>query len=156
MRAAERACFLRAAPPLVSPGAHRLVRAQQQVLPDVVRGVRAAGPQRYAKQDCYAWYVWPTSRAGPNDEWKTCVENATDAAHVLAAGLTTSQWTEALTLFAEALRAQRSRQMFHHDASRIDAFVREWSSNEYGEEMKKSPAFAAAFASFASAWQDAK
>ena len=98
--------------PMISPGAMRLVKAQQESLAGILRAVKAAGPENYVKNDHYAWWVWPTTKPGINDHKRTSCENATDVAHVLSGNPALPAWTELLEAFAQALRARRSRRVF--------------------------------------------
>ena len=140
---------------LVSAGAHRLVRAQQENLPSIISAVRAAGPNNYVKNDHWAWYVWPTTKPGVNDPLRVAVEHPGDVVHMMAAP-SLSAWTMTLDLLSEALYAQGSRRVFPSiDHGRIDYFIKEWSSRDYQEAMRAQPTFAAAVDKFFDAWRTA-
>ena len=142
---------------LVSLGAKKLVKQQQEALPRILSAVKSAGPSKYVKNDHYAWWVWPTTKPGISDPLQTSVSNLDDVTYVLA-GPALSTWTALLSNFAEALRARRSRRVFPSiDHGRIDYFIKEWSSPSYISIVQRSaPEFGRAFEEFAKAWQHSK
>ena len=144
------------APALVSPACLRLLKAQQLELSGILRAVRTAGPHKYVKNDHYAWWVWPTRKAGVNDPRRTAVESFEDARNVLAAP-SVRVWAELLDALADALNERKSRAVFPSiDHGRIGYFIEEWACDEYQKEARRAaPDFATAFERFASAWKAA-
>ena len=148
----------------VSAGAYRLVKAQSEILRDIVHAVRTAGVDNYVKSDHWAWYVWPTRAPGAADHLQVCVTSVADVRHVIR-GPTLAAWAETLDLLAQALLARsRGRQLPgrpppecdvifpSQDYERIDQFIDEWTVPEYRDATSEQPAFRAAFDGFVSAW----
>lgn len=135
-----------------SKSAQRLVKAQKQTLNGILASVHAAGPDKYVKNDHWAWYVWPTTKEGMSDPCNTAVKDAVDAAFVLKQP-TAETWTALLEVLAAALRARGSRRVFPSiDHGRIDFFLKEWS--EYRAILPSG--FAAALDQFGQAWRDVR
>ena len=148
----------------VSAGTYRLVKAQSEILRDIVHAVRTAGVDNYVKTDHWAWYVWPTRAPGAADHLQVCVTSVADVRHVIR-GPTLAAWGETLDLLAQALLARsRGRQLPgrppperdvifpSQDYERIDRFIDEWTEPEYRDAISEQPAFCAALDRFVSAW----
>jgi len=148
----------------VSAGTHRLVRAQSEVLRDIIHAVLTAGVENYVKTGHWAWYVWPTRTPGAADHLQVSVTSVADVRHVIR-GPTLATWTETLDVLAQALLARkRGRQHLgrppphldvifpSQDYERIDQFIHEWTAPEYCDATIEQPAFRAAFDRFSSAW----
>lgn len=136
-----------------SQAARRLVKAQTERLPGILRGIRAAGSANYVKHDHWAWYVFPTSKEGISDPCSTAVKGRADIQYVLASHMLLD-WTAILEALATALRERGSRRVFPSiDHGRIDYFIREWSDDTHLAQLESAPQFAAAVAEFAKAWE---
>lgn len=133
--------------PVASAAAQRLLCEQRRTLGAVRNAIRNAGARSYRKHDHWAWYAFPTTKAGDADPHATALADAADARAVLGVGAVRAAWASVLELLSAALLAQQSRAVLPAiDHGRVDYFLREWAktSGTFFEAAAEHAGFAAA------------
>lgn len=138
-----------------SQAATRLIAAQRQAFPDILKGMNKEGPGKWRKRSHWAWYAFPTTLEGASDFKRTAVENARDAQFVLANAEVRDMWTAVLGGITRAVVTQSTRKVLPAiDHGRVQYFLADWR-DKYPDVTSAYPEFHKTLHEFAAAWEDA-
>ena len=140
-------------PRKVSECAKRLISSQLAVFPTILDDMKKEGLEEWRKKSHWAWYAFPTTLIGNNDDEETAVKNIEDALFVLENEETRKLWTNILINITESIKLQKTKKVIPRiDYGRIKFFIHDWS-NVYSSITIKFPEFHQALHDFSKTWK---
>lgn len=136
----------------ISDCARRLVSCQLSEFPTILDDMQKEGLGQWRKKSHWAWYAFPTTLIGNNDDEETAVKNIEDALFVLENEETRKLWTTILINITESIKLQKTKKVIPKiDYGRIKFFIHDWSI-VYNSITIKFPEFHQALDDFAKTW----
>ena len=135
----------------ISKECKNLYFAQNNNLNNIYQKMLYINYNKYKKNDHWIWWVFPTTKVGNNDIYKSGITNIDDMIYILNKKNTMVIWVNILIYLSKCLKSQKTKLIFpKNDHNRINIFFDEWIK-EY-KNLKKYKDFYNAFKLFYIEW----